>query len=80
MTAASDTNAGTLGEVVAVAHDRYTISYRNDSGIEEIVEGDSLESLAAQLEVLGYAGSSIRVTDEPGFTVGWVSAGYWRAS
>lgn len=56
------------------------IHWFDDEGTEQTVEGETLEELATGLEAAGYTGDSIRVTDEPGFTRGWVSAGQWRTS
>lgn len=56
------------------------VSWLDNEGNEQIVEGETLEELATGLEQAGYTGGSIRVTDEPGFTRGWVSAGQWRAT
>lgn len=58
----------------------YSVSWRDDEGNEQTVEGETLEELATGLEVAGYTGDPIRVTDEPGFTRGWVSAGEWTAT
>lgn len=58
----------------------FAISYLNDSGTEIVLEGETLEQLAAELKESGYEGSSIGVRDEHGFICGWVAAGEWRAA
>lgn len=58
----------------------YTITCQDSDGNEQTIDGGSLESLRDQLAAAGYEGGSIRVTDDPGFTVGWVSAETWSAT
>jgi hypothetical protein len=58
----------------------YEICYLDTEGNEQTAEGETLEALSAELAEQGYEGASIRVTDEAGFTRGWVSAKDWRAA
>jgi hypothetical protein len=70
--------ANALGRGGAVS--RYAVSVSDSEGNEFVLEADSLAELSALLKEAGYEGSSIRVTNEPGFTIGWVSADGWRAT
>lgn len=60
--------------------EKLVVCFRDEDGNERQASGDSLEELSQHLAEMGYTGGSIRVCDEPGFTVGWVSAGYWKAA
>lgn len=54
-------------------------NYRDELNNLIEIEADSVEALAEQLPE-DYAGPSLRVTDEPGFTRGWIrSRTDWQA-
>jgi len=61
------------------ASTEYTVSTYDSEGNAIDLTG-TMEELQAQLAAHGYGGEGLRVTDEAGFTRGWVSATAWSAA
>lgn len=54
------------------------IFFVNSNGNPVVLHGENLETLRDQLAEWAYEGPSLRVQNEQGFTVGFVSADSWR--
>lgn len=55
------------------------ICFRDDiTGEEIVIVRDTLRELHEDLVTIGYIGSSIKATDDSGWTIGWVNGkGWW---
>ncbi len=55
-----------------------SVSWMNEDGDEQTVQGESLEALSFAMHEQGYRGPTRPVEDPAGFIKGWVSNQEWR--